>query len=357
MRADGPLTRATSPTSACTRALAAFGKGIDCTISPISTGLIHQTFAISDADGQSILQRVNPIFPPEINSNIAAVTQHLLARGHTTFALFESGGKPYVDLGNDGIWRLMTKLPGVAFDLGQSPEQVRAAGALVASFHSALCDFDEPLHPIGFPFHDTRRHLQDLGQAVQDAGDHPLASDVARLSNLIVSAWESIPRFENLPNRVIHGDLKFNNLLFESPDELGQTRAVALIDLDTLARMPMVFDWGDAWRSWCNRAREDQPIAELDLDLFRESSEGLMSGLDFQPIHEELESFSWGLEWVSLELCMRFAEDALLEKHWAWDSDRYERAGLHQLDRARGQFSLFQQALDSHDMRARFLRG
>ncbi len=82
-----------------------------------------------------------------------------------------------------------------------------------------------------------------------------------------------------------------------------------------------------------------------------------MSALTFRASREELESLSWGLEWVSLELSMRFATDALLERHWAWDSDRYERAGQHNLDRARGQFALFQQALESHDERARFLLG
>ena len=343
--------------SAPARALAAFGKSEDCEVTAISTGLINQTFSVTDASGRSILQCVNPIFPREINSNIAAVTDHLRARGHRTFELYRSGGQPYVDLGADGVWRLTTMLPGVTFDLGQSPDQVRSAGQLLGSFHSALQDFHEPLHPIGFPFHDTPQHKRDLIQSLRDAKGHPLLQDVTRLSERILRASESLPLFDDLPERVIHGDPKFNNVLFESSVGIGSLQTVAMIDLDTLARMPLWVDWGDALRSWCNREEEDQPRALLDLELFSAASEGLMSGLTFQPTRDEIESLGWGLEWISLELSMRFATDALLEKHFAWDSDRYERSGRHQLDRARGQFSLFEQSLDSHEARVRFLRG
>lgn len=342
-----------------------FGKSTECEVTPISTGLINTTFAVADPAGPLILQRVNPIFAPSINSNIAAVTEHLEARGHLTFELLRSVDdraangtrQPYVDLGVDGVWRLMTRLPGVSFDLGQDSDQIRAAGHLVGSFHSALNDFKEPLHPIGFPFHDIPQHLRDLSRALRDAKGHLLLKDVEQLAAKIVAAGESIPRIAGLPNRVIHGDLKFNNLIFRSSDDVGRLQTVGLIDFDTLARMPLWVDWGDAWRSWCNRAEEDEPVAELDLELFRAASEGLLSALTFQPSRPEFESLSWGLEWLALELSMRFATDALLETHWAFDPKRYERAGLHQLDRALGQFSLFEQALDSHDARAQFLLG
>ena len=354
------MDETTSEESVAARVLSLFdvsGEFGRSTISPISTGLIHRTFEIANARGRYILQRVNPIFSRKINSNIAKVTEHLAARGQRTLELMQSRGKPYVDLGGDGVWRLMTRLPGVSFDLGQSAAQLRAAGRHVGFFHNALSDFDLELDPIGFPYHDTPLHLRDLQHCLAKAGNHPLLSEVIPLAERIIDASASLPRFPNVPVRVIHGDLKFNNLLFESNDDIGQLQTVALIDLDTLARMPLWVDWGDAWRSWCNRAGEDQAFAELDLALFEAAAEGLMSALSFRPGQEELESISWGLEWIALELSMRFATDAVLETHFAWDSSRYQRSGQHQLQRARGQFSLFEQARDSHDQRAGFLRG
>jgi hypothetical protein len=77
----------------------------------------------------------------------------------------------------------------------------------------------------------------------------------------------------------------------------------------------------------------------------------------FELTRDELTSLSWGLELISLELCTRFAEDSLREQHWGWDSSRFSRAGEHNLQRARGQLSLYRQAVETHDERARYLAG
>ena len=62
-----------------------------------------------------------------------------------------------------------------------------------------------------------------------------------------------------------------------------------------------------------------------------------------------------GLERVSLELCARFAADALDESHFAWDSEAFPTAGEHNLYRARGQLSLHHQARETRSERARGL--
>jgi aminoglycoside phosphotransferase (APT) family kinase protein len=341
-----------------TRALGAFPGLASPGITPIRTGLIHETYGIEDGGRAYILQRINPIFSPGVQANIAAVTRHLEQKGLRTLRLLESQqGRPWADLGEAGRWRLMTRLPGFSYDRCEDPEQARRAGALVAAFHSALHDFGADLEPIGFPFHDTRHHLDQLAAALREHPEHPLAGDVIPLAERIFEASRRWQPPRGLVRRVIHGDLKFNNILFEEPGAGGAPEASALIDLDTLARMPLYFDWGDAWRSWCNRAREDEPEAALDLSLYRGAVEGLMSGLGFDPGDDERESLTWGLECLSLELCARFAEDALRESYFGWDAERFGRAGEQHLQRARGQLSLHQQALETHDERARFLLG
>ena len=77
-----------------------------------------------------------------------------------------------------------------------------------------------------------------------------------------------------------------------------------------------------------------------------------MTAFEATPEEDELESLTFGLEIVSLELSVRFATDALRETHWAWDSTRFESAGEHNLSRARGQFDLYCQARASHRERA-----
>lgn len=335
------------------RALRAFDGLTNPTARPITTGLIHDTYDVRDeAGGRYILQRINPVFSPGIIDNIQHVTRHLAARGVRTFELVPSHGEPFADLGEDGLWRLMTRLPGVSCDVAESAEQLHAAGRLVAGFHRALLDFELPLQPIGFPFHDTGQHIEDLKTALRDCETHACHGRVRLLATKLFEAAATLPTLDSIPRRVIHGDLKLNNLLFEAASDEGTPRPVALIDLDTLARMPLAYDWGDALRSWCNRQPEDAPVAELDHAYAQAAAEGLMTAFEATPEEDELESLTFGLEIVSLELSVRFATDALRETHWAWDSTRFESAGEHNLSRARGQFDLYCQARASHRERA-----
>lgn len=347
---------------ALSRALGAFEELVDPVATPLSAGLIHETYEVRDRERREfILQRVNPVFSRGINHNILAVTRHLADRGIETFSLIKSKGLPFVDLDQDGLWRLMTRVRGVGFDRPEGPEQLRDAGRLVASFHRALFDFGAELHPIGFPFHDTGQHLEELSLAIRESKDHPLRAETVELAEKIFEAAPGLASLDDVPLRVIHGDLKFNNLLFETADTSGVCHPVALIDLDTLARLPLAFDWGDALRSWCNLRAEDEPEAELDLDLVDAATEGLMTVFEpgvprEKPSGAELDSLVWGLEIMSLELSARFATDTLRERHFDWDRDRFDRAGAHNRRRALGQFDLFRQARDSHDHRARKLQ-
>ncbi len=340
------------------RAINAFEQLENPVVTPISTGLIHESYGLRNADGSEfILQRMNPVFSHGVNHNIRAVTEHLAARNIETLRLIPYRGEPFADLGSDGCWRLMTRITGTSFDHPSSEEHARAAGRMVASFHRALFDFEAPLLPIGFPYHDTRRHLEDLSLALRECEGHVFHAEVSALAGALLEDAAGLLSFDAVPHRVIHGDLKFNNLLFEAAVPPQVPHPVALIDLDTLARMPLAFDWGDALRSWCNRLPEDEPIADLDLSLARATTEGLMGALDTGTTTSEIESLCWGLEVVSLELCARFATDTLRECHWAWDRSRFERAGEHNRNRALGQYDLYRQARETHDERARELTG
>jgi hypothetical protein len=66
--------------------------------------------------------------------------------------------------------------------------------------------------------------------------------------------------------------------------------------------MPLAHELGDAWRSWCNRAGENQPEARFDLELFEASLAGWLAGFGEQPSAAEREALLLGPEWISLEL-------------------------------------------------------
>jgi hypothetical protein len=131
---------------------------------------------------------------------------------------------------------------------------------------------------------------------------------------------------------------------------------VCLIDLDVVGPLSLAYEMGDAWRSWCNRAGEDEPQAVLDLDVFRASLDGYRQGLGRALGAGERAGLLLGVEWVSLGLAARFAADALREDYFGWDARRFAGRGEHNLVRAHGQWSLHQLLAASRAQREAALR-
>ena len=336
------------------------------TVARIGTGLINRSYLLARRDGdaaadgdsevRAVLQGVSAIFPPEIHDNIAAVTERLAAAGLVTPRLVPTReGRPYLTVPGDGVWRLLTHVAGVSFDVVGSAAQARAAGELVGRFHAALDGMDHSFVGMRVGVHDTPAHLARLELGVREHAAHRLIGDVRPLDAAIRAGADALPPLPALAPRICHGDLKFNNILFAGREPPGDARAVCLIDLDTVGPLSLAFELGDAWRSWCNRAGEDSPRAELDLEVFRASLAGYVAGLARALTPDERQALLLGVEWVSLELAARFAADALYESYFGWDAARFAGRGEHNLVRARGQWSLHEALVATRAARAAML--
>ncbi len=323
---------------------------------PLTGGLINQSFAVTAEDGEYVLQRVHPVFAPEVHENIAVVTQRLRERGEPSPCLLVSrSGRCWADLGPEGIWRVMTRLPGISFDRVRSAEQAHAAGAMVGRFHAALDGLEHTFRAVRAGVHDTPAHLRVLALALEEHGAHRLYPEVAELAAQIVAGYAALPAPGDVPLRVCHGDLKFNNLLFSGTGDKEQVVPAGIVDLDTVGRMPLHHELGDAWRSWCNPGGEDQTAATFDMDVFAASLAGWMEGCGLVLTGEERRALVHGVEWISLELAARFAADALRECYFGWDRGRFAGAGEHNLLRARGQWAMHRAALQTREARAGLL--
>jgi Ser/Thr protein kinase RdoA (MazF antagonist) len=325
-------------------------------VEPCGSGLINATYAVTDAAGErTILQRVSPIFDPAIHHNILAVTEHLERAGVGTPKLLPTrAGDLWLEF-EGGVWRLQTAIAGVSFDALEDPEQARAAGEFVGRWHAALEDLDHEFVALRRGVHDTPRHLATLREALEHGADHRLHAEVEPLARALLDAAEGLEPLPECPARVAHGDLKINNLMFAGADARGRLQPRALIDLDTVAPMPLAHELGDAWRSWCNRATEDEPEARFDLELFAASLAGWQAGHGAPPSPVEREALLLGPEWISLELACRFTADALDESYFGWDPRRFPGRGEHNLARARGQWSLLRAVRATRSERARLL--
>ncbi len=319
--------------------------------SPFGAGLINDTFAVDTDAGRFVLQRVHPVFSPQIHHNIVAVTDALERAGLGTPRLVPTATDEPWHEDDAGVWRLQTRACGHSVDAIDSPARAEAAGRFLARFHGALADLDHEFVGMRAGVHDTAAHLATLRAAVDEHRGHRLHAEVAELAAAIEARAATLPALTSLPERIVHGDPKLNNFLFDDADHVH-----CLVDLDTVGPMPLPLELGDAWRSWCNPAGEDDTRGRFDLDTFDASVRGYAAGNSLDLQAAERDALVYGVEWITLELSARFAADALREAYFGWDAGKYAGAGEHNLVRARGQWALHEAAVAVREPRARTLR-
>jgi len=156
------------------------------------------------------------------------------------------------------------------------------------------------------------------------------------LGSAILSLAASLPALPQTPDRAVHGDPKISNVLFDA--ETG--KAVCLIDLDTLSRMPLALELGDALRSWCNPAGEDSATATLNTVLYRSALSGYAPEAKIFITEAEWRGFPAATLRITVELAARFCADALEERYFGWDQKRFGSASAHNRARAAAQLHL-----------------
>lgn len=306
----------------------------------LTDGLINQTF---DLDNLWILQHLNKIFKPEVNEDIAALTPVLQQHGvNVPLICRTKSGSASVE-GSDygmepGCWRLMTKVKGCTIHKVQNIEQIRSLTSAISAFHKALDGYNYHFKHTRSGVHDFQKHRLALEQALHTHVNHPFYARIQSLFEKMVHLEPFIHTGNVLACeelRIIHGDPKVSNLLFENDS------VVSIVDLDTMAKSRVAFDIGDAIRSWCNPCKEDQ-----DPEFNREyAREALGLYLEISPFlsRAERDSLPHAAPMISLELAMRFARDALCEDYFAFDPQIGH--DMHSYMRAKSMCALCEQML------------
>lgn len=304
--------------------------------SPLGNGLINQTWLVENGDEEGfVLQRVNPMFPPAINQDIEAVTRHLENKGMLTCRLIAANdGSLWVEH-EKSVWRLLSRIDGFSHNALTSTGQAHEAGTILGKFHRAVGDLDHQFANLRLGIHDTAYHLRVLEETLRDRTGHPQYAAVSKLARQILDMANSLPALAEAPDRIVHGDPKVNNILFESVSD----RALCLIDLDTISRMPLALELGDAMRSWCNPSGEDHWTGEFSAELFIPAINGYA---------EQTRGWIWPDEWSSIlsathiilvELAARFCADALNESYFGWDPQKFSTRSEHNQVRSAGQLT------------------
>lgn len=305
-------------------------------LQPIGIGLINRTWRARWGGGPDLaLQRLHPVFAGEVNLDIDAVTRHLESRGLLTPRLVPTrDGRAWLEY--DGVWRALTWVEGAVRTELRDPATAAAAGRRVGIFHRAVADLEWEFRFTRAGVHDTARHLARLAGALEAHAGHPELPRIRPVAEAILEHAAALPPLPDAPRRVIHGDLKVSNLLFDE----GGAEAVALVDLDTLGRGLLAHEMGDAFRSWCNPAGESAEGAAIDVALFEAAVRGWAEPMAGTVEAVERDSLALGTETIALELASRFATDALEDTYFGWDEGRFPSRSAHNRVRAASQLSL-----------------
>ena len=137
-----------------------------------------------------------------------------------------------------------------------------------------------------------------------------------------------------IPLRVTHNDTKINNIMID--DVTGQ--AVCLIDLDTVMPGLSLYDFGDAIRSGCSTAEEEETDltkVNFNMKFYNAFTKGLLEECKDTLNKDEIENIGFSAKLITLELAMRFLTDYL-------NGDVYFKTARkhHNLDRCRNQLKL-----------------
>lgn len=321
---------------------------------PISSGHINDTFVVqTDGVKSYVLQRINhEVFrdPPAVVKNKILVTDHLrrqlqatdtkdLDNHVLTFYQTKTGG--FVERDDAGnFWNLMRYINDSNVFL-KTPDAKTAyeAGKAFGTFLALTSELEPAKVSETLPrFHSMSHRFEQFDESLADAEQERLKTaaeliEFAKSFRAEMTTLEQLSEDGEIPFRVTHNDTKLSNALFASNGE-----ALCVIDLDTVMKGIVHYDFGDAVRTICSGADEDEPLLEnirFNMDYFKAFVKGFVgeSGLVLNNV--EAEGLAKSATVMTFIIGLRFLTDYL-------NGDTYFDTSFeeHNLIRARNQFRL-----------------
>jgi len=304
-------------------------------VSPIASGLIHETHKIATADGRYVLQKLHPKLATDaIATDFANVTDYLKEQGFPAPRLVRTNeGEVLAEDEGGGRWRMQTYLEGETHDVAKAPEMVASAAGMYARFHRVMEDFPHTFASQRSS-HNTRTIHKDFVSTVEQYRGNEIFEPVSHICEVVESDLPDLFLPEDLPERVIHGDPKISNVRFRGGE------AAALLDLDTCTRQTVLVELGDAFRSWCSR-QEDDPNNSFNAEYFSAGWSGYIDESDGFLTQRERQLVPQAIATITLELAARFLRDYFEDTYFGWDNDAYSSRREHNLARSKGQIALY----------------
>jgi len=285
-------------------------------ITPLGNGLINDTFLVKSGSQTFVLQRINTkVFPnPEqIMTNLVSLSQHISQKNSVDVRLqlpqilsTVTDASLYQDE-QGGAWRALSFIPdSESLETVRTLDDVRQTGQALGHFHRLLSDLEPAtLHDTLPGFHITPGYLQQYRQALTHTlvKQDPYCAEFIDRFQHRADDLEAAKEQGLLSLRVIHGDPKLNNFLFD----INSLQVISLIDLDTVKPGLVHYDLGDCVRSCCHNSY----TGEFDLERCRALLTGYLSEAAAFFTDHDYQYLCPAIRLIPFELGLRFYTDYL----------------------------------------------
>ena len=265
-----------------------FGIDANASVKPFGSGLINNTWLISENENDLILQRINHnVFkqPFDIALNIGLISEylktnhpdHLFISPRKTIA-----GDEMIFIKDEGYFRVFPFLKNShTTDVVNSSSQAYEAAKQFGRFTNLLSAFPVDKLKITLPdFHNLPLRYAQFEKAIKEGNTERIKQSVTLISFLknqheIVTISEQISANTDFKKRVTHHDSKISNVLFDEND-----KGLCVIDLDTVMPGYFISDFGDMMRTYLSPvSEEEKDLSKIEIrdDYFKAIADGYLS--------------------------------------------------------------------------------
>lgn len=322
----------------------------------LASGHINDTYLlVATEKPYYILQRINHgVFKDVAGlvNNKVKVSRHLctklshlseeeLSRSVLSFVLTKEG-RAYFEDTEGNFWNVMIYIDqSKTFETVHKEQVAYEGGKLFGEFLNLTSDFDPAeLIEVIPQFHDMSFRFSQFDASLQRASKNRLESAKEQILR-VEELKEEMHILQNLKDegkislRVTHNDTKISNALFDLND-----KGLCVIDTDTVMPGIIHYDFGDAIRTICNTAAEDETnldLVEFNVPYYQAYLKGFLEKTASSITPLELKYLPLAAKTMMFIMAIRFLTDYL-------NGDIYYKTKYpeHNLDRSKNQLKLIQ---------------
>jgi len=294
-------------------------------IIPIHNGFINETCKIEATAGDFILQKMSPIFKPQVMEDIQAALKHLKKNGLTTMEIIKTKNGALSVADQEIFWRMLTYVEGQTFERVESEHMAYEAGKLLGTYHRVLnTNFNYKFKHVRSIKHNIPAVYEKYKKIIEKNTSKELKKFFPVIDRVIAL---DLPK--DLRKSVGHGDTKITNFIF-STDPVPKT--ITMVDFDDVGRhSSILYELGSAFRSWC--AVYDGEKTHFSLEYFAYAFRGYWEGSKKFLMEKEFALIPRAIEVQCLQLASRFVRDYFEGNYFRFDPSKFTSRQAHSVYR------------------------